>query len=606
MSHAALSGGVFGARSLVTGSQNNSREAAVAYARSNAAVTTPAPMAGACTRCGATVASGTAACPRCGSAVTGSHPGEQAERIRLRIQESIGDAYQLVELLGRGGMGIVFRAREVALDREVAVKVLTLDPMLSPEAYARFEREAKLAARLDHPNVVPIFAVGQRNTVAYYTMRLVRGGTVEDLLANHRALDFQQALDVLREVARALDYAHGQGVVHRDIKPANILIGDSGHVMVSDFGIARSLGVGDSAAGSGTVIGSPGYMSPEQWRGEEIDARADQYALGVVAFEMLTGHRPFETVRVQDLMKLHLSAEVPNASSIKPALPPFVDLSIRRAMSKVRGERFTSAAAFVDSLAGKRPVSGLTRTSIRMAARAEEPPQPVADSGSGRMMLYIVVAFVILAAVVIAGTIVIERRMELTKPQPIVAPAPSTVAAAPDSVSVPDTVFEANRTAAPAAAAATAPAVEREPVSADRTLFPARNRIPAPDAPGFVRVLARGGTARVRIDGRMYGFAPLIIRVGPGAHVISLESSGDAFLPAQISVSVVSNDTVAATFSARVSAADVQARDANRQPLAAPPMPAMTPVGAAPDHETEGSGAGAAPPPPAPSDPTPP
>src|SRR5579863_8997001 len=574
MSHVALSGGVFGARSPVTGRQHNSREAAVAYARSNAAVTTPAPMAGACTRCGATVASGSSACPRCGSAITGSQPAEQAERIRLRIQESIGDAYRLVELLGRGGMGIVFRAREVALDREVALKVLTLDPMLSPEAYTRFEREAKLAARLDHPNVVPIFAVGQRNTVAYYTMRLVRGGTVEDLLASHRALDFQHALEILREVARALDYAHGQGVVHRDIKPANILIGDSGHVMVSDFGIARGLGLGDSALGSGAVIGSPGYMSPEQWRGDEIDARADQYALGVVAFEMLTGHRPFETVRVQDLMKLHLSADVPNASSIKPALPPFVDLSIRRAMSKVRGERFTSAAAFVDSLAGRRPVSGLTRTSVRMAARAE---QPVAESGSGRMMLYVVVAFTIFAAIVIAGTIMIERHMKLRRPQPIATPAPSTVAAAPDSSSTSDTASDVNRSA-------------------------------APDAPGYVRVLARGGTARVRIDGRMYGFSPLIIRVGPGAHLVSLETSGDAFLPAQISVSVLSNDTVAAIFSARLSAAEGQARDPGRQPMA-PPIPATTPVGAAPDHETDGSGAGApASPPPASSsgEPTPP
>ena len=561
----------------MTGSYSNPRVAA-AYARSNAAVTTPAPMVGACTRCATTVASGSTSCPRCGAAITGTHPGEQAERIRLRLQESIGDAYRLVELLGRGGMGIVFRARELALDREVALKVLTLDPMLSPEAYARFEREAKLAARLDHPHVVPIFAVGQRNTVAFYTMRLVRGGTVEDLLTAHRALDFQHALEILRDVAGALDYAHGQGVVHRDIKPANVLIGDSGHVMVSDFGIARGLGVGDAALGSGAVIGSPGYMSPEQWRGEEIDARADQYALGVVAFEMLTGHRPFETVRVQDLMKLHLSADVPNASSIKPTLPPFVDLSIRRAMSKERGARFTSATAFVDALAGKRPVSGLTRTSMQMSSSPEEP----STSGMGSMV-NTVLALVIVAGAVAAGTIAVERRagggaaerhLERT-------PAVAVTTAAPDSTLTVDTTFDVNTAPPPT----NAPSVERQPVSVDPTLFPTRSRAVATDAPGYIRVLARGGTARVRVDGRMYGFSPVIVRVAAGAHVVSLESSGDAFLPAQITIDAVSNDTLAAIFSARVApttSQDEPARDNARAPLApASPGPTVGPSAAA-------------------------
>jgi serine/threonine protein kinase len=532
-------------------------------------------MVGACTRCGTTIASGSTACPRCGAATTGSHPGEHAERIRLRLQESIGDAYRLVELLGRGGMGIVFRARELALDREVALKVLTLDPMLSPEAYARFEREAKLAARLDHPNVVPIFAVGQRNTVAFYTMRLVRGGTVEDMLGGHKALDFQHALDILRDVASALDYAHGQGVVHRDIKPANVLIGESGHVMVSDFGIARGLGVGDAPLGSGAVIGSPGYMSPEQWRGDEIDARADQYALGVVAFEMLTGHRPFETVRVQDLMKLHLTAEVPNASSVKSALPPFVDLSIRRALSKNRSERFTSATAFVDALSGKRPVSGLTRTSMKVSSPPEEP----AASGIGGVVNSLL-ALVIVAGVVAAATIAVERRVGSPSRQP--PPVAAVTMAPPDSVLSADTTFDVN---APAAANA-ASAAERRPVSVDPTLFPTRSGSVANNAPGYIRVLAHGGTARVRVDGRMYGFSPAVVRVAPGSHVVSLESSGDAFLPAQITISAVSNDTLAAIFSARVTSATPQeapARDNDRVPLAPPSSgPTIVPSAAAP------------------------
>jgi hypothetical protein len=204
-----------------------------------------------------------------------------------------------------------------------------------------------------------------------------------------------------------------------------------------------------------------------------------------------------------------------------------------------------------------------------------------------------VIAFVILAAVVIAGTLVIERHMQITKPPHARSAAASAVAVAgPDSAITADTAFDVNKPAAPAVAPLLA---ERQPVSADPTLFPTRSRLAVPDAPGYVRVLARGGTARVRIDGRMYGFAPLIVRVGPGTHVVSLESSGDAFLPAQITVAATSNDTVSATFSARLSAADTPARDDGRQPFpatAAPsvpaasstPSPAADPAATAPDQ----------------------
>src|SRR5215210_1195333 len=138
-----------------------------------------------CPRCGSRTGAGASGCESCGRATTlsGGTPEDQVDRIRGKLQASIGDGYELLDLLGRGGMGIVFRAREIALDREVALKVLALDPVLAPDAYARFEREAKLAARLDHPNIVPIFSVGRGEGVAYYTMRLVRGGSVEDLLS---------------------------------------------------------------------------------------------------------------------------------------------------------------------------------------------------------------------------------------------------------------------------------------------------------------------------------------------------------------------------------------------------------------------------------------
>jgi serine/threonine protein kinase len=488
--------------------------------------------------------SGVTTCPRCGATLTGPNAAEQTERIRLRLQEAIGDSYRLIELLGRGGMGIVFRALELALDREVALKVLALDPILSPEAYARFEREAKLAARLDHPNVVPIFAVGQRNTVAYYTMRLVRGGTLEDMLEGHRSLDFLHAVEILRDVASALDYAHGQGVVHRDIKPANVLISDSGHAMVSDFGIARGLGVGETPLASGAVIGSPGYMSPEQWRGEEIDARADQYALAVMAFEMLTGHRPFETVKVQDLLKLHLSAEVPNASSIKPSLPPFVDLAIKRGMHKNASARFTSATAFIDALAGRRPVTG-TRTSIPIVMT--EPPVGGVSAGTKAAL-----ALAFGAVAIIAGLVgyLRPRVIESATPRPVPVQQDSTSPSPPDSVMNVDTTFDLN-----AGSRTTGGATHgRAPVAVDPTLFPTHGapQDVASDGPGYIRVFARGGAARVRIDGRTLGFSPLVARVEPGLHVVSLEGSGDAFLPPQITVNATASDTSIAAFTARV------------------------------------------------------
>jgi len=520
----------------VSGSHSNRGPA------SFAAVTTPAGMPSVCTRCGATMVPSSTSCPRCGGVITGANKVEHADRIRLRLQESVGDSYRLLEMLGRGGMGIVFRAHELALDREVALKVLALDPVLSPEAFSRFEREAKLAARLDHPNIVPIFGVGQRHTVAFYTMRLVRGGTLEDMLSGHVALGLEHTLDILRDVGRALDYAHGQGVIHRDIKPANVLIGDSGHAMVSDFGIATALGA-DTQAGSGAgIVGSPGYMPPEQWRGEDLDARADQYALAVVAFEMLTGHRPFESVKVQDLMRLHLTAEVPAASAIRGGLGAHVDAAIRRAMAKRGADRFASATAFVEALAGRRPVSP-TRTSMT----AVPVPAVEEESHTGWAALAI---FALAVSLIAGGTIVYRRQMAATQAGPA---APPPAAAAPlavsnDTVLAPgDTTFDVNNDSRPTTE-------RRRPVAVDTALY--GGHMPAQagqELPAFIRVVARGGAGKVRVDGKTLGFTPLLVRVDAGTHLVSLESSGDAFLPAQVTIDAVSDDTVLALFTANTS-----------------------------------------------------
>ncbi len=490
-----------------------------------------------------------------------AYTGDQTEKLRARLQESIGEAFELMELLGRGGMGIVFRARERALDREVALKVLALDPVFAPEAYGRFEREAKLAAKLDHPNIVPIFAVGHGNSVAYYTMRLVRGGTLESIVASKKALEFDYCVRVLRDVAAALDHAHRQGVVHRDIKPANILLGESGHAMVADFGIAKALGnTTGNVTGTG-IIGSPAYMSPEQWRGEELDGRADQYALAVVAYEMLSGVRPFETARVEDLLTLHLSAEMPDITAIRQALPASADAALRRAMSKLSSERFSTVTGFVEALAGRRPAgpSPNTARGPRYEPRRKRRGFPWKAT----------VAVAALAAVVYGVPPVRAQALEfwgglvhaagLARDQAqhlatsgAAAQSPGPVPSTRDPLVASDTIVPADTTQPTDSTLAAPLDLERAPLVLEDTLV----RSPVGPAPfrmtgarhGWIKVTVAGGTAPIIINGRSYGSAPQIIRVDKGAHIVTVRGAGDMFMPFQHDVQVSEGDTVVAAF----------------------------------------------------------
>ena len=590
-------------------------------------MTVRAPVATACPRCGATLATGASSCGGCGALATnaGGNPSEQGERIRARIQEQIGGAFRLLELLGRGGMGIVFRAHEVALDREVALKVLAIDPLLDPGAYERFEREAKLAARLDHPNIVPIFAVGQQASVAYYTMRLVRGGSVEQMLERGQPLGLDHALNILREVAAALDYAHAHGVVHRDVKPANILVGDTGHAQVADFGIAKALGSEATSHTATGVIGSPAYMAPEQWRGEPVDGRADQYALAIVAFEMLTGRRPFETPSVQDLMKMHLNGEVPDVTRLRPGLAPSADAAIRRALSKYPAERFANASAFVDMFAPR--AGGATgagpayrtgqRPSYRPATRPTTLPRRRWRSTVGLLALAGVAAW--LAADPIArhrargaaeravgaarssADSFLARQMGRDLGDTTSAPtldslrraADSLLALAADSTGAAPWAppNDAPAITAPATDAVTPVSPGRRPVAMDTTSYGAS---PAPfrtvrTVNGYVRVIIHGGVARARVDGVSYGFTPAVIPLPPGVHFVTVDGAGDAFLPSQVPVTVSGDDTVTAEFSSRSrtsaragqdTARDAAARDsAERDTTVRDTRPARQPPG---------------------------
>ncbi|MEK6612142.1 MAG: serine/threonine-protein kinase [Gemmatimonadota bacterium] len=443
-------------------------------------------------------------------------------------------------LIGRGGMGIVFKAREVTLEREVALKVLAFDPMLNPEAFVRFEREARLAARLDHPNIVPIFAVGKGEGIAFYTMRFVRGGSLEGLLADKGALPLDHAVRLLRDVASALDFAHAQGVVHRDIKPANILISDSGHAMVADYGIARAFGGDETTSTSGShtgVVGSPAYMAPEQWRGERPDGRADQYALGVLAFELLAGRRPFADVSMQELLRMHLGEEPPALKSVRKGLPPNVSLAIQRAMAKEPADRFPNSMAFIDALAGDAAV-GAVRT-IRRPATATA---TAAGAGTPRWVWY--AAAVLLAAAAWPLYQFRQRTLEQARVAAAVAvPAPASADTLSERLSreLEETrriVIDAQRRAE------RAEAMQRNEANVPKSVAAASSPV------GHVGVMVRGGAPRLIIDdAEVAASTPAILSVPVGRHVVRVAEAGRQYLPAQYVIDVVAGDTSRLQFS---------------------------------------------------------
>ncbi|MDQ8165201.1 MAG: serine/threonine-protein kinase [Gemmatimonadota bacterium] len=544
----------------------------------------------------------TTTCGACGAVITGgAMDAERMERVRIRLQQGIGDGYQLGDMLGRGGMGIVFQARELSLDRDVALKVLAFDPLLNPDAYARFEREAKLAARLDHPNIVPIFAVGQGNGIAFYTMRMVRGGSVEALVSGGQALTMSRAIAILDDVAKALDYAHAHGVVHRDIKPANVLLSDSGHAMVADFGIARAFGgtAGGTSTATGTgVVGSPAYMSPEQWRGEKVDGRADQYALGVLAFELLTGSRPFKGDSMQELLRMHLQDDAPDIISVRHDLPSRLTDPIRRALSKDPNDRYASAAEFVAALNGAtvapaRLASASTVAASAPTVRTPMPPPPVrarapgsatasqtiaapAGAGGSRRVTTApgvretddapakrsLVPWLVLLVIAGAGAGVIWKLAPPRVEAPPAVQAPPASAPA-DTVTdmerrLQSQIEETRRIALAAERRADSLAELNRSLGAGTAAAGNPRPAPAAEPPhAHLYVFAQGGAAQVVLDGQVRGDnAPAVYQVAPGRHRVSVRGAQE-FVPAETTVVLAVNDTQSVIFrTRRVAAAD--------------------------------------------------
>lgn len=256
--------------------------------------------------------------------------------------------YEIISVLAKGGMAIVCRAIQTSLGRPVALKLLPPRNASDPDFVVRFQREASTAAALEHPNIVSIYDFGQAGDTYYIAMQLVDGQPLSQMLRDG-PIPVPQALTIMEQVGAALDHAHRQGVVHRDVKPGNIIVQRDGTALIMDFGLARAVQSAVITSISG-VVGTPGYMPPEQCMGETVDFRADLYSLGVIAFEMLTGRRPFEGEGMIALCYQHINEPPPVASQVRAELGTTFDSVLQRALAKRPTERFQSAAELVRAL----------------------------------------------------------------------------------------------------------------------------------------------------------------------------------------------------------------------------------------------------------------
>jgi serine/threonine-protein kinase len=280
-----------------------------------------------------------------------------AEWEREQIQRQLGEQFQVVREIGRGGMGVVFLARDIALHRLVAIKVLRAEFTGSDEHRERFRREARMTARLSHPSIVPVHSFGDQGDLVYIVMKYVHGESLADRLRREGSIPEEEAQRIVRELALALDYAHGEGVIHRDLKAENILIERGiGRPMLTDFGVALLRSVDPVPTDAAKAFGTPHYMSPEQAAGElDLDGRSDLYSLGVLGYYMVTGLLPFDGVTFESLAAKHIAeAHVPVAD-VMPDLSSRLSVAIERCLLKDRNERWPHGRALADSLATRRP-----------------------------------------------------------------------------------------------------------------------------------------------------------------------------------------------------------------------------------------------------------
>jgi serine/threonine-protein kinase len=297
------------------------------------------------------------------------------------IGRQIGQ-YKVMSRLGEGGMAVVYRARQLNIERDVAIKVISGQFSEQSDFIRRFEREARTIANLNHANIVKLFDFGRQDNLVYLVMELLDGGSLSGLV-REKPLALTSAARTLEQIASALDYAHAKGIIHRDLKPANVLFDEAGQARLTDFGIAKltNLDASSQLTATGISVGTPSYMSPEQWQGETVDHRADIYALGIMLYEMVTGVVPFKAENIAAMLYLHLNAPVPSAHAARPEVPPAVDTVFAKALAKRPENRFNTAGEL--AAAFRAALSGKTVTGIVAATPATPSAPSPAATGAG-------------------------------------------------------------------------------------------------------------------------------------------------------------------------------------------------------------------------------
>jgi serine/threonine-protein kinase len=461
-----------------------------------------------CFRCHTPIPENSKFCSSCGADVSGGDgptSTSSVDIVRERLQRIIEGEYRIERLLGKGGMGQVFLAHDLTLEREVAIKVLPPDVAQDDQVVRRFQQEAKTAAKLDHPNIIPIYRVESEGGLIYFVMKYISGTSLEDLLDKKEPLPVPEIQRILWEAACALGHAHQRGVVHRDVKPANIMFDHDGRVMLTDFGISKALQAATGLTATGMIIGTPHYMAPEQGKGAPVDGRADQYSLGIVGYRMITAELPFSGDSVHTIIYKHIYEEPPLASTKRPGIPGALTVAISRALAKEPDQRFPTMEDFATAVWPEQPVTSPAKPRgappPRARATADAPtqitgaPTKPLPAARRRSRAPVVIGLAVLAAGV--GSYLMLGREATAPRSPL--PAPSI-----DTLRIRDTV--------------------RVPARPSRE--PPRRAAPPAEPQGFLTIAA-DPFGQVYIDGVDAGQTPLVeYTVKPGRHTVRIEHAG--------------------------------------------------------------------------------